>query len=627
MSRRRLMRARQALALLLVAIPWLILAWDAVSWVHFAVDLPVGDDWLALADGTADSFDPAYLFGLGNSTLYPLGRVLDSAAMRLLGGDSIVYQLLSLVVILGLVLVLQWVLLRRALRDVLLAAIAFSVTVLSLRAETFWGLENLAYHQAAPIVAILAALVLISTDRVGRRTVAAGSFVAGIVAGAFYISGAPAALAAGFVLTVVAGSIRGTLGGRARWGGIALLVAGSVTGAIQVWSTMIAVGVEESIGLAMPWDGDFWRYLLGIVSDSLLLPSDRPQLSFLLGLAVAVAVVGIGLVLFVRLLRQQVAGRHTRLAVTIVVLSATIGSYLLILVAGRLDLVRTLMPREQDAFVRGFARFYDWWVTLLWPWLAALGLAAARWQLRRTGSNTSAAVTLAGVAVAITVLSMAGSSGALDYGQWYGSRGALRDADARCVEQALAEGRPALCEDDRTSAVVNAAGMGATFVRRLHLPSITDSSGAQELFKLSAARADQVLPDRLTIRRAEDGAFDLQPTGYAMLLMKDIGAKAMLDCRALGIQAEVMADRPTFSVAEVSSADRPAFEQRLRRFAHVPSTAGRWTTLSYLFISPAGFIDRVRFSPSDRATTMRMRDLDIYCLWPAAMVAEGRAAP
>src|SRR5690554_3941464 len=88
----------------LVALPIASLVISAVTLVMHGVDVPFWDDWRAYHSGGLGDFGLSYLFTPANDTLYPVGRVLDSAAQRWLHGHSIAYQLLSLVAIQGALL-------------------------------------------------------------------------------------------------------------------------------------------------------------------------------------------------------------------------------------------------------------------------------------------------------------------------------------------------------------------------------------------------------------------------------------------------------------------------------------------------------------------------------------------
>ena len=110
-------RERRIAMAVLVGLPLLSLLLSAIAWLRFGFDLPFYDDWRGYFSGDIDSLEWTYLWHPLNDTLTPIGLALDALAQRLIDGNSIVYQLLSMVLVLGALLLLQWKLLRIALND------------------------------------------------------------------------------------------------------------------------------------------------------------------------------------------------------------------------------------------------------------------------------------------------------------------------------------------------------------------------------------------------------------------------------------------------------------------------------------------------------------------------------
>lgn len=188
----------------LVALPVFSLGLAALAWLRYGIDLPWFDDWRGYFLGTIDSLKLSYLFQPMNDTMSPVGLALDALAQRFLDGNSIAYQFLSMVTVLGSLLVLQWKLLNRALDNRWQASVCFLFTLPMLQPDSYWGLENLAYFQALPLVFILWALLLLSGP--GRRSAWRGPALGllGLVAGLSYISGAFGAFAVGIASLAMA---------------------------------------------------------------------------------------------------------------------------------------------------------------------------------------------------------------------------------------------------------------------------------------------------------------------------------------------------------------------------------------------------------------------------------------
>ena len=189
---------------LFILVPILCLSAGALAWLSYGIDLPFYDDWRAYVQGLAASLDPKWLFEPDNATYYPVGKLLNSLAQRYLEGNSLAYQLLSMLIVLGGLLALQWRLLSQALNDRLLAAASFSLTVFMLQPGSYWGRQAFAYIQAVPLLCLLAILALIVGTRLSRIWLVLAVAILGLVAGLTYTSGALPAVVAAIVLLAFA---------------------------------------------------------------------------------------------------------------------------------------------------------------------------------------------------------------------------------------------------------------------------------------------------------------------------------------------------------------------------------------------------------------------------------------
>ena len=143
-----------------VALPLLMLAANVLAWLRWGTDLPYFDDWRAYDMGNALSLAPGRLFKSVNNTISPVGMALEALAQRWLGGNPLPYQTLSMLGVLGGLLLMQWRLLGWVVGDQRLRALLFAFCFLMLQPGSYWGEQNLAYHQALPLVALLGAACL-----------------------------------------------------------------------------------------------------------------------------------------------------------------------------------------------------------------------------------------------------------------------------------------------------------------------------------------------------------------------------------------------------------------------------------------------------------------------------------
>ncbi len=187
------------LTYLFIAFPLISLTIAAVSWLRFGIDLPYMDDWREYNNRMLGSYDLSYLFTSANDTMYPVGKFLDSLAYRTLNGNAIPYQLLSMLILLGGLLYFQWKLLNIALKDRLLSSCAFVFTLLMLQPDSYWGLQNLAYHQGIPTLGILASIFIVVRPKWSVPIAVPSLFIIGLLSGFSYISGAFAILTVSLV--------------------------------------------------------------------------------------------------------------------------------------------------------------------------------------------------------------------------------------------------------------------------------------------------------------------------------------------------------------------------------------------------------------------------------------------
>ncbi len=604
-------------ARLIVAVPLALLAWQAATWVRFGVDIPLVDDWRPYLHGVAGSFDLGYLFTPENDTLYPIGKAMDSLAQWLLGGNVVAYQLLSMVAVLGLVLLLQWRLLRRAARNLVLCAVAMSLTLMSLGTLTYWGQTNLGYDQAAPVVCLLAAILLAVSVR-PRRWVTGAAVALGVVAGLFYVSGAIASLAAGVTMLVLAGTIRPRRPHHLGRCGLGLAIAGTVTTALQLWSLAGAPGTSR-IPLGLPIEASFWRYLLGIVAHSLLLPAGTPALSFVISLGVVLVATIAGVVAIVRLVTGRSTPREQRVSLVYLSLASAIVGYLMLVTAGRLHLGAGNPGHVSDLFVAGFGRFYQWWVTIIWPWLVVLIAIWMAPRARTLSPGWRLAGELAALGLALLVMVAIGATGSLDYVGQYAFAQRTRVATARCLEQALASDVVMPCrwssiDVDLVPAVLFADSVGASFVSDLH-PQGPDIA-THPIIELTGAQLAGMPGHGIGAVTAVPDGVAVTNVGDPYLLITTGQAAAMAQCGVLRVRLQLRSDVPETSEVFTWRPSAPPSVIGPRQSATLPGMAQGWTDVSVVLLSSTGFQDRVRVDPVAGAQPFELGSLSMDCLHP-----------
>jgi hypothetical protein len=606
-----------------VSVPIALLTASAISWLRTGIDMPVGDDWRIYLDARADSLDPAYLFTPQNDTLYPVGKFLDVVAHVAFGGNAIVYQLLSMVLVLGSLLALQWVLLRTAFRDTLYAAIAFSVCALMLITDSYWGGPNMAYHQALPLVAILAALV-VALRPVGPSWLAiVVGFLLGLLAGMTYVSGAFAAVTAGGVMVLI-----GRLGfqssrRRVLLVGVGLTISGLVTVALQLLAVRALQSDDSMAGnpLTYPWQPDFWYYIAGKVGASLGSPVTRPRVALVITLAAVVAAV-MAVAWSLRGIRRDrpEPPRADVVSVVTLTLAATIVVYLMLVAAGRSSLRPSGGPAAPiEVFQFGFFRFHFFWVTLLWPWVAAVGLAVIPTLGRRSTWLRSVALGLAAL-TATAAVAVATATGAFDFETFYRRWAVARMETYRCLLESVQRGDGYECTIwepmNPARLIVYAKSVDASFAE--YLQTLPVAPPMAPLFSMADPSSGSVqLLDATVIEENGPGELTLDAGVDAQLIISVRDEEAMRQCLVLEVRAMLHPSRLDVSQAFYRRPEDQEFSpERVATTEIAPGDTGS-VPLSLQLSSDAGFSGVVRFDPVFNPQTVGLDGLELYCRWSA----------
>jgi hypothetical protein len=361
---------------LCVGIPMVSFGLGLLAWLRYGVDIPWFDDWRGYADQTIRSLDLRYLFRPVNDTMAPIGFALDALAQRYLDGNSVAYQFVSMLVVLGALLALQWKILCAALGSSRQAAVCFVLTLFMLQPGSYWGLENLAYHQCLPLVFILSALWLVAFVQERKPWHGPAIFALGLLSGFTYVSGAFGALAAGVCLYVVSVVRRGPDRDALRVNALWLLTGAAIAAFAQFhWAVMPRTGLGFGIPKALPHEAHFWWFYLGKLGRSLLLPQNRPLWSLVLSIALGCMALVAALAAMARI--NSATDRERKVSVVYVALFGVVAIYLCIVSAARANFRPEEMRGMLDIFAYAFGRFHFFWATLLWPWLAALAIVHA----------------------------------------------------------------------------------------------------------------------------------------------------------------------------------------------------------------------------------------------------------
>ncbi|HMS26014.1 MAG TPA: hypothetical protein PKC80_01385 [Burkholderiaceae bacterium] len=343
-----------------------------------------------------------------------------------------------------------------------------------LQPDTYWGWQNLAYHQALPLLACLSSLYVVLIAQWEKHWVFLSCFILGLLGGFSYISGAFAALTLGFALIVFYFASREANLERIRllWGGLGLLISGLISTAAQIW---VIAGIQKGthipgLKMALPTEIDFWLFMMGKIARSLMLPMNKPDISLSLTL-ITMTLVCFFVIMMLRLMfenrfeKYPNEYRHTGLV--FMALCSVVFVYLLLISAGRAH----LRPIEDTEWLKvfgwGFHRFHFFWVTLLWPWLLAMVFVYTK------SKNCDTLLARLCWVIPAIVLSWSVYAGALNHAAFFKTTQQQRSDGLQCVQMALQTGADVQCwqllpiQHPLKQGIVNGQSTSASFARLL----------------------------------------------------------------------------------------------------------------------------------------------------------------
>lgn len=612
--------SERLLARVLMALPALCLGLAAVAWLRYGLDMPWFDDWRGYADGSIASLELAHLFRPMNDTLSPVGFMLDALAQRHLDGNSVAYQFLSLVTLLGSLLVLQWKLLVRVLGNKLHAAACFSLTVLMLQPGSYWGQENLAYYQGLPLVFILWALWLLSDG--GRASAWRGPVVAvlGLLAGFTYISGAFAGCAAGVTLLLVLSLTADKATRRpalrdAFWftGATAIAVAAQF-----YFSVLKFRGTHAGVPLARPHQPEFWAFYLGKLGRSLLLPDSWPLTSLVITIALGLVAALAAWLVLRRSMAVAATGRDRTVAAIYLPVAACIFVYLGLVAAGRANFRGDDVYQLIDIFVLGFGRFHFFWAALLWPWVAA---AAVVLWLRAGESRLAHKFAL--VAMSLLVAVLAAWGGAYKHMRYQKDLAAVKLRVSHCLLTELQKGGevrcfglvPARYEDrapDAYPAYAYAKKTGASFVRYFPLVEGAKRRESIPAFYRFDGRKDKPLMH--DVEMLGGGMF--RATGPdPQIHLQTHKPQVTRYCNTMDVDVELrVSSKDLAQLFFARAGDNEAYAEKTSFKVTTGVDPGAFQTLSFRMESESGFFESVRLDPVTTSQAFEIRDIRLYCI-------------
>lgn len=600
---------QEKLSWIFIAFPIIGLAISVLSWLHFGVDLPYLDDWRAYREGMIGSLDLKYLFTSANDTLSPVGKMLDSLAYRFLNGNSIAYQFISMTGILGSLLFLQWKLLSLVLKEKLLIASAFSLTVLIIQPGTYWGLIDLAYHQAIPLVASLLVMYLILKGT-WRDWYVEIILISGFIAGFSYISGAFGILILSVILIAFSFFIEKSERKPVLKGGISLLVPAIITTLAQAW----VIAVVQKGGthrpdapLALPIESDFWLFMLGKIARSLMLPFNQPVLSFILTCLILALIFALIFVLLKNVVKNKKQSLET-ISPTLIFMGifGVIFVYLMLISAGRTKLRPEEVKTSLEIFSFGFHRFHFFWVTIVWPWVVAILFIF----IKKYSNDLLHKVALV---IPLIIIPFILYSGVFDHAPYFKHGAEVKINGINCLIQELQKESevncPQLYPAPLKSALSKAKETNASFTRTIPI-----SIPTMPLFRMS----DNLLGKTVDLKNVvvsdhKNGIITLQSEhNDPMIIFNTENVKKMAECKTLEMEVSMRVSQPTYAQLFFVPQGQSGYSETASTTQMVHAD-GSFKNIIFTVNSPNGFVDELRFDPVANVQQFDIKELEVRC--------------
>ena len=586
----------------------------------YMVNLPFLDDWREFVTGNAGSFRIHSLFKPANDTLYPVGKILDNLFVTLLDSNVIAYQFLSLTIVLGSLLYLQYYLLRKSIDNKFILAASFVSLVFMLQPGSYWGLQFIAYHQAIPLICVLVILLLATQKTTWWRLALMAMLT--MIAGFVYISGAIAmtVLATVFLLRF---RIRDRkLQASLLRSGLTVGVTSLIPLSAQVW--VIAVFQHGNIHTPkakwiLPNNMDFWFYVLGKIARALGFSPAYPLLSLILTLVLIVAGVIATTYLFFSNYSSATDATATTIESTnqkelftliITSLIAVVAVYLSLVAAGRAGLRPETINTPLEIFTLGFARFHFFWVTILTPWIIAAVLCALEHFIKKikvTPIFSAAAISI--------MLSQAWVNGLFAHGSYFKEQADDRSRNLHCIQNALNAGfdriycPPGAYPGNLMPALIHATLLNASFTRYLPDRFFLPNENVFYRFSGENARAPEGYLNAVATKVKSRTVLFADNNDPQILV--DIGTRAA-KCRALQISITEKIDTDNVLQIFYVLPGEKDFSENLSQTTVIP--ADQESRVNILLRSKQGFGSRLRIDPAVDSQIIDLKNIEVGCL-------------
>lgn len=587
----------------------------AMLWVRYGLDLPFFDDWRHFIDGTISSVALGDLFHPFNDTIYATGKLLDALAVRFLAYNGIVYQLVTMLLCIGLLLYLQHRLLFRSL-PWRAAALGMIACVFMIQPYTYWGIQNFAYHQVLPLMAVMSGLALMLLTRVPNPVLAFLVAVLSLLGGFAYISGAVIVTTTACVLFLLSLGTDNTAARRLRFAGYGFAIGALCSLPAQLWVIIVVQGGNthhHSIPWTYPWTLEFWAFLLGVVGRTVGAQSFSPNAAISLSFLATASFITIAIVCLRQVLHGKLTLAQMRIPVVYLALFCGTGAYAVLIAASRASHGATQGAPLLNWFYAGGARFHFFWLTLMLPWVVGVGFGVVRAKLPRLPEGMMSA------GLSVLLVGYAMTAGVFNYASFYAMSGEWRRADMNCIQEKLLLQVPVVCggpgwEQDLTEGLRHARDLDVSFTRQFLFRD--ELSGDENVTLMPVSLLD--LP---RLEHIEGASADFQASDVSMAsngidpqlhFRFDGAATSQLEnCRVMWVKGAVETTNDDVMQVFFTTPRNEGFaepQSAVWRYA-----GGNRQEFSIRIASRDGFGPKLRVDPGNSAQDFRLSNLSFAC--------------
>ena len=268
-----------------------------------------------------------------------------------------------------------------------------------------------------------------------------------------------------------------------------------------------------------------------------------------------------------------------------------------------------------DLFQFGFFRFHFFWVTLLWPWVGAVGLSLILGWRRLQATRARLVALGAAVAAPFLAMTLAYSTGGFDYAGYYSLWAAPRLDLYRCLLESAQRGDDHRCmiwsPMNPAGLIAYARSIDLSFAR--YLQTIPIPPAVDPLFSLRDPASGSIEFVDSEVVAEDASGLTIQAGADAQLIVTVADQEAMRQCLALEVTAALRPAQPDVAQVFYLRPDDQAFAPERVATTDISSDGEAWATVLLMISSEEGFASDLRFDPVFYPQEVELAELELRC--------------